>query len=127
MLPGTTAMSVDSLPLALRPIVQPIDDWNRNVRMAMLFECAVGAGKLMVVSFDLSDQALAKYPGAPSLKHSILSYMASPKFKPPVRLTPADIEAWMRVRYEAPAMIISPPATGDVADPNQGPAPATRP
>jgi hypothetical protein len=28
------------------------------------------------------------------------------------------------VRYVAPAMIISPPATGDVADPNQTPAAA---
>lgn len=121
MLTGTTAMSVDSLPLALRPIVQPIDDWNRNVRMAMLFECAVGAGRLMVVSFDLSDEALAKHPAAPSLKHSILDYMASPKFKPAMRFTAADLEAWMKVRYEAPAMIISPPATGDVADPNQPP------
>jgi hypothetical protein len=119
MLTGTTAMSVDSLPLALRPIVQPIDDWNRNVRMATLFECAVGAGRLMVVSFDLSDEALARHTGAASLKHSILDYMASSKFKPATRLSTADLEAWMQVRYVAPAMIISPPATGDVADPNQ--------
>jgi hypothetical protein len=45
--------------------------------------------------------------------------MASSRFKPAIKLSTADLEAWMRVRFVAPAMIISPPATGDVADPNQ--------
>jgi hypothetical protein len=124
LLPGTTALNVDSLPAALRPVVQPIDDWNRNVRMAMLFECAVGAGKLMIAAFDFSDAGLGKHAGAPSLKSSVLSYMGSPKFKPRTAISAAELDAWMAVRYVAPAMIISPPATGDVADPNQTPAAA---
>jgi hypothetical protein len=45
--------------------------------------------------------------------------MGSPKFKPRTAISAAELDAWMAVRYVAPAMIISPPATGDVADPNQ--------
>ena len=93
-------------------------------RMAMLFECMVGRGRLMVAAFDFSEAGLGKHAGAPSLKSSVLSYMGSSSFKPKVAIPAADLDAWMAVRYVAPAMIISPPATGDVADPNQTPAAA---
>lgn len=36
-----------------RPLVQVIDDWNRNRRLARLFECKVGRGSLLVCSADL--------------------------------------------------------------------------
>ncbi len=54
LLPRTTAMNITSLTHTIQPIVQPIDDWNRNLRLAMLFECSVGSGKLMVTSLETS-------------------------------------------------------------------------
>jgi len=42
---NTRALNVDTLPKALQPIVQPIDDWNRNLKLALLYECSVGTGK----------------------------------------------------------------------------------
>ncbi len=119
LLPKTTAMNIDSLPQTLRPVVQPIDDWNRNLRLAMLFECSVGKGKLMVTSFDLSESGVTTHPGGPSLRKSVLGYMASSQFKPSPRITADDLDHWMRVRYTAPAVMLTPPATTDLVDPGQ--------
>jgi hypothetical protein len=117
MLANTTAMNVESLPRTLSPIVLPIDDWNRNLRLAMLFECTVGKGKLMVTAFDLSDQGIANKPGTAALRKSVLEHMAAPGFAPAANIDLAALDAWMPLRHVAPPMVISPPATGDVADP----------
>ena len=118
LLPRTTAMNIDSLPRALDAIVQPIDDWNRNLKLALLFECSVGRGKLVVTSLNLTEAEAAKHAGGPSLRNSILDYMASPQFQPHTELAIAALDAWMPVRYTAPAMVLTPPST-DVADPGQ--------
>jgi beta-galactosidase len=120
LLPKTTAMNVTNLPRTIQLIVQPIDDWNRNLRLAMLFECAVGSGKLMITSFDLNDEAMDKRPGAPSLRHSILNYIASTSFAPTVQISAADLEKWIPDRYNPGkyAKPDSPPST-DLVDPGQ--------
>lgn len=117
MLTNTTAMNIETLPPALPPIVLPIDDWNRNLRLALLFECAVGKGKLMVSAFDLSDQGVANKPGAAALRKAVLDHMATSAFAPATALDAAALDAWIPQRHIAPAMMISPPATSDVADP----------
>ena len=119
LLPKTVAMNVEMLPERLRPIVQPIDDWNRNLRLAMLFECAVGRGRLMVTSLDLSDTGVAAHPGGPSLRKSLLDYMASARFQPAVEISEAELDAWMPKRYTAPPTVITPPKSPDVVDPGQ--------
>jgi beta-galactosidase len=117
MLGNTTAMNIESLPRALPPIVLPIDDWNRNLRLAMLFECAVGKGRLMVSAFDLSDKSVTNKPGAAIFRKSVLEYMAGPGFTPHAKIALSALEAWAPLRHVAPAMVISPPAPSDVADP----------
>jgi hypothetical protein len=119
LLPQTVAMNMEALSPTLASIVQPIDDWNRNLRLSMLFECRVGNGKLMVTSFDLSDKALENKPVAASLQKSVLGYMASAKFNPKSKIAVAELEAWVPTRYIAPVILNSPPATSDVADPGQ--------
>ena len=42
------AINIEKTPAALRPIVSAIDDWNRNYKLAVLFECRVGDGSLLV-------------------------------------------------------------------------------
>jgi hypothetical protein len=119
LLPKTMAMNVGSLSPALRPIVQPIDDWNRNLKLAMLFECTVGPGRLMVASLDLSDAGIAGHAGGPSLRKSVLVYMASTRFNPSTEIALADLDAWIPARYTAPATSITPPKSPDVTDPGQ--------
>jgi len=119
LLPQTVAMNVGSLPEALEPLVQPIDDWNRNLKLAMLFECEVGAGRLMVTSFHLSEADLAGHAGAPSLRKSVLDYMASPRFRPAVAISAESLDAWIPARYTAPANSVTPAKSPDVVDPGQ--------
>ena len=59
-------------------LVQPIDEWNRNDKMSLLFECQVGTGRLMMTSINLEQDTTQ----ASALKKSILSYMKSDAFEP---------------------------------------------
>ncbi|HEY4381361.1 MAG TPA: hypothetical protein VGN01_13505 [Acidobacteriaceae bacterium] len=113
------ALNVDTLPKALQPIVQPIDDWNRNLKLALLYECSVGTGKLMVCGIDLD----AKRVGTPSLRRSILDYMGSERFKPTVPVTVADLRAhWFSLdpnHVDPGANKPAAPTSPDLVDPGQ--------
>ncbi|MES2898182.1 MAG: sugar-binding domain-containing protein [Pseudomonadota bacterium] len=89
---GARAMNLDRLPRALQPIVQPIDDWNRNYKLGMLFEARVGAGKLMVSTADLENKLDVRVV-ARQLRKSVLDYMASAQFDPQQELTAAAFRA----------------------------------
>jgi hypothetical protein len=71
---------LDGAPEALRPIVQVIDNFERNHRLGLLFEARCGAGKLLVCGSDL-----LAHPDKPEMKqllHSLLRYMDSDDFDP---------------------------------------------
>lgn len=89
---GARAMNLDRLPRGLDPIVQPIDDWNRNYKLGTLFEAKVGPGRLVVSTFDL-DGKLATRPVARQLRRSVLDYMASSAFAPKTTLAPEALRA----------------------------------
>ncbi|MBX7171029.1 MAG: discoidin domain-containing protein [Pyrinomonadaceae bacterium] len=89
LIKGARAINLDKLPKNLQPIVQPVDDWNRNYKLGMIFEAKVGKGKLMVSSADLEND-LDNRIVARSLRKSILDYMLSAKFNPQVSITPAN-------------------------------------
>jgi hypothetical protein len=80
------AMVLDGLPKQLRPIVQPIDDWNTNRKLGLIWECRVGTGRLVVCSADLENN-LGKRPAARQLRESLLSYMAGKNFNPRVAVS----------------------------------------
>ena len=113
------SLNLDSLPAGLEPIIQPIDDWNRNWKLGMLYECRVGAGRLMVCSLDPQSSR----PGALSLRRSILDYMASPAFNPRVEVAAADLrKLWVSQRpgYVDPgANQPVAPSSPDLVDPGQ--------
>lgn len=89
---GARAVNLDRLPKDLQPIVQPIDDWNRNYKLGLVFEAKIGNGRLMVASADLESD-LATRPAAAQLRRSLLEYMSSAKFAPKASLTVANIES----------------------------------
>ena len=89
---GARAVNLDRLPKELQPIVQPIDDWNRNYKLGLVFEAKVGKGKLMVASADLANE-LDKRIVARQLRRSLLDYMATAQFDPKVVVTPEHIES----------------------------------
>ncbi len=83
---GSHAMVLDTLPKDFRPIVQPIDDWNSNRKLGLVWECRVGPGKLLVCSADLQNN-LDSRPAARQLRASLLSYMGGTNFKPKLQIT----------------------------------------
>lgn len=87
---GIRAMNLDRFPSDLQPIVQAIDDWNRNYKLGVVFECRVGSGRLMVCTLDITDR-LANRPVARQLRRSLLQYMTGPKFEPRVSVSAEDI------------------------------------
>ena len=79
-------MILDDLPRELTPIVQVIDDWVTNRKLALVFEARVGPGKLLVTSIDLHDAVLD--PVRRQLRACLLAYAASQQFRPTVDVTP---------------------------------------
>jgi hypothetical protein len=84
------AMVLADLPRGLRPMVQPIDDWNTNRRLGLIFECLVGKGRLLVCSADL-EKNLDQRPAARQLRDSLLVYAASERFAPKVAVSKDDL------------------------------------
>ena len=64
-----------------RPVLQVIDNQERNAKLGSIFETRVGPGKLLVCGIDL-DTDLAKRPAARQLRKSLLDYCSSGKFAP---------------------------------------------
>ncbi len=64
----------------IRPIVQMIDNFERNHKLGILFECKVGSGSLLVCTSRLSE--IADRPEAAQFAKSILQYTASDEFAP---------------------------------------------
>jgi hypothetical protein len=86
LLDGAKPLILDELPAELTPVVQTIDDWNDCRRLGVLLEARVGAGRLMLTSVDLRTN-LEQRPVARQLRHSLLKYMSSAQFAPPVTLS----------------------------------------
>jgi hypothetical protein len=80
-------VNLSRLPEALQPIVQAVDDWNRNWKLGVLFEAKVGPGKLLVCTVDLSTD-LAKRPALAALRASLVAYASGPKFQPAIAVAP---------------------------------------
>jgi len=75
------AIILNETPADFRPIVQVIDNQERNAKLGIIFETRVGSGKLLVCALDL-DTDLQKRPAARQLRQSLLHYAAGPQFDP---------------------------------------------
>ena len=86
VLNGAYGLNLKEFPAELIPIVQPIDDYNRNYRLGMILECRVLEGVLLIVTADL-DTDLEHRPAAKLLKKSLLNYAASSDFAPQIEVS----------------------------------------
>lgn len=84
------AVNLDRLPQELDPTVWAIDDWNRNYKLGVVFECLVGEGRLLVSAFDVSKPADSN-PVARQLRRALLNYMRSDCFQPGVPVSREEI------------------------------------
>ncbi|WP_158796453.1 sugar-binding domain-containing protein [Pedobacter sp. L105] len=73
-----------------RPIVQVIDNINRNHKLGLIFEFALGKGKLLIC---MSDLRIIDKPEAKQLYSSLLAYVSSDQFHPGQKITADDLVA----------------------------------
>jgi hypothetical protein len=83
----SNAIRLDAVDKNIQPILRVIDDWYTAKPLALLFECKIGKGKLLVSGIDLIDDA-DKRPEAKQLLYSLKKYMESNLFNPTT-----DVEA----------------------------------
>ena len=75
------AMIINGFPAGLKPLIQPIDTWFENRRLALAFESKTNGGKLLVCSIDLKNK-IDERPVSKQLLISLLNYMNSQSFNP---------------------------------------------
>ncbi|MBC7889776.1 MAG: beta-glucuronidase [Ferruginibacter sp.] len=76
-------MHLEDFPKNFRPLVQPIDTWFLNRRLALVFEARVGNGKIIISSANFADTS---GPAAKQLLFSLKKYMNSDQFNPPDKI-----------------------------------------
>jgi hypothetical protein len=88
-------MIIDDLPPELRPLIQPIDTWFENRRLALAFESKTDGGRLLVCSIDMKNMPDDRLVSR-QLLASVLKYMNSLSFNPQVGLTLQQINSLLR-------------------------------
>lgn len=81
---------LDNFAKDYRPVVQVIDNIERNHKLGLVMEWKVGAGKLLVCMSDL--EKAAKYPEGKAFYQSVLSYMRSADFNPSAEITVDELK-----------------------------------
>lgn len=76
---------LDNTPKDYRPLIQVVDNIERNHKLGLVFEFAVGKGKLLICMSNL--RTIQDKPEGRQLYSSILRYMVSDKFNPSQHLT----------------------------------------
>lgn len=102
LIDNVRSVNLTGAPRELKPIVAAIDDWNRNWRLGVIFECSVGPGRLLVSAIPLDGDSA----GTKQLRRSLLDYAASDQFKPTAALNGAQV----RALWTAPAAPAAKPA-----------------
>jgi len=80
---------LDRTPAGYKPVIQVIDNIERNHKLGLVFEFRLGAGKILVCMSDL--RLIQDRPEARQFYSSILDYMASDKFKPLQDISASDL------------------------------------
>ena len=81
---------LDNFAKDYRPIVQVIDNNERNHKLGLVMEWKVGAGKLLVCMSDL--EKAAKYPEGKAFYQSVIDYMRSADFNPSAEITVDELK-----------------------------------
>jgi hypothetical protein len=92
LISNVRAINLDNMPPRLSAMVSAIDDWNRNYKLGVIFECAVGDGKLLVSAIDVTKENDVS-PITRQLRYSILDYMSTDCFQPKIPVTPGEMRS----------------------------------
>lgn len=90
VLKNARPLVLDKTDTAYRPIVQVIDNIDRNHKLGLIFECRTGKGSLLVCMANLP--AIQQRPEARQLYYSMLEYMRSSRFQPQTSFSMAQLQ-----------------------------------
>lgn len=93
----TIALNLELTP-NVKPIIEVIDNFHRAKRLAYVYEVKVGAGKLFVTTFNLTDRKLMKRPESHYLFFQIIKYLRSNKFQPATSITIGQLLGTFKVK-----------------------------
>jgi len=97
ILSQSSSVMLDKTPAGFRPIIQIMDNFQRNQKLGVLFEARVGKGRLLFCSMDLTDK-LNQRPAARQLLASLYAYLDSDKFQPAQELSPELLDKLLAER-----------------------------
>lgn len=80
---------IDRLPKDFDPVVEVIDNVERNFRLSLILECNVEKGRLIILSADL--KKLEQSPEGRWLLYSLKEYISGKEWKPQVTLSPQQL------------------------------------
>ena len=86
-------MVLDSLP-HMCPIVESVDNFVNNRRLALVFEAQVGKGRLIFSAIDLLTDS--QLPEIQQLRYSLTKYMLGHEFQPTTTLTPTQLRSLLK-------------------------------
>jgi len=84
------ALILNSMDSTYRPIVQVIDNMERDNKLGMIVEFRVGNGKLLICTSRLNE--ILDKPEARQLYKSLLQYVQSKEFNPTYEITPEKLK-----------------------------------
>jgi hypothetical protein len=93
---NAVATDISSLPNEISPLIQVIDSYIVNKKLAYLWEAKVGNGKLMVSTINFTN-SMENRLASKQLKRSILEYMNSKVFDPKINIDFAQIKEFATV------------------------------
>ncbi len=85
------SMVINDLPQNFRPIVQTIDRFTRNDKLAVMLEAAVGKGRILITAIDF-DTDIENRPASRQLEYSVRTYLNSASLNPAPSLSVEDLD-----------------------------------
>ncbi len=89
------ALVLDGLSGEIRPIVEAVDNFVNNRRLAYIFEAECESGRLLFCAMDICSDAAKSRPESARLLASLLDYMNSPAFNPSGRLKAGELKSFL--------------------------------
>jgi len=109
------SLILDDVPAGFRPIIQIMDNFQRNHKLGILFEARVGKGKMLFSSMDLKSSQNNR-PAARQMQASLYDYLASEQFQPTQEFSVETLDKMLRssalVRLGAKVIQVDSQASG---------------
>jgi hypothetical protein len=92
---NSVVFKLDSMPGDIEPIIQIIDNFSRNHKLATIVEFRIGKAKFILSSMDLATD-LDQRPQARQLRYSLLQYMHSDAFSPRISIEMDELRSLLK-------------------------------